>query len=257
MGKNRPYKSFERGRESSIVLSANIEEPNHPTRRSEAFFGRRKAKALSPKQEDRFSDLFPKFKVDITKPAPANSADLFPRTPEQIILEIGFGGGEHLIHQAESNPALGYIGVEPFVNSMAKALKEIDDRGIENIRLYEEDAAELLDWLPENSIDRIDLLYPDPWPKKRHWKRRFVSIKNLDRFSKVLKPGGLFRFASDIDTYINWTLQHCHQHEDFSWQANKAEDWQNPYENWVRTRYEAKAFREGRTPCYLTFKHNK
>lgn len=198
----------------------------------------------------------PTLRLDPSSNPPENLAGLFYNTPGKIVLEIGFGGGEHLIHQANSKPQIGHIGVEPFVNSMAKALRSIEAEGIENIRLYDEDAVELLDWLPGSSLDRIDLLYPDPWPKLRHWKRRFVNAKNLNRFARVLKPGGLFHFASDIDTYVNWTLQHCEHHPDFTWQAQSCADWHDPYENWIRTRYEAKAIREGRTPCYLRFKRH-
>jgi len=198
----------------------------------------------------------PDLRLDVATPCPDDIGELFAGSGEQIVLEIGFGGGEHLIHQARTNPQSRYIGVEPFVNSMAKALRSIEEFKLENIRLYEEDAVELLDWLPQGSIDRIDLLYPDPWPKLRHWKRRFVSQKNLDRFARVLKVGGKFHFASDIDTYINWTLQHCHQHQAFTWVANSADDWHNSYNNWVQTRYEAKAVREGRRPCYLRFERN-
>jgi hypothetical protein len=100
----------------------------------------------------------------------------------------------------------GFIGVEPFVNSMAKMLASLETDAVANIRVYDDDATQVLDWLPDAAIDRIDLLYPDPWPKMKHWKRRFVSQANLDRFARVLKPGGLFCFASDIDTYVNWTL---------------------------------------------------
>lgn len=234
-------------------MAREVSKPDHPNRRSEAFFGRRKAKALSPKQESRNAELLPKLRFDVSAKPLNDLKGVYPFSPEKIILEIGFGGGEHLIHQASCHPNHAYIGVEPFVNSMAKALGAIEDGGIENIRLYDEDAVELLDWLPENSIDRIDLLYPDPWPKKRHWKRRFVNEKNLTRFTRVLKPLGIFHFASDIETYINWTLQHCEKHPNFEWQADTAEDWHIPYENWTRTRYEAKAIRDGRTPCYLRF----
>ncbi len=233
-------------------MSDDIQEIRK-SRRSEAFFGRRKSKGLSPKAEQRFEEFFPTLRLDPTSPAPASAGEFFSHQPEQVILEIGFGGGEHILHQATTNPQNGYIGVEPFVNSMAKALRTIEDNEIGNIRLYDEDAVEILDWLPEESIDRIDLLYPDPWPKMRHWKRRFVNQKNLDRFARVLKPCGVFHFASDIDTYINWTLQHCDEHPAFDWQASSAQDWHTPYENWIRTRYEAKAIREGRTPCYLRF----
>ena len=222
-------------------------------RRSEAFFGRRKAKALSKEQKRRFAELMPIFGIDVTGPPPKNLAELFPHSPGRIVIEIGFGGGEHLLHQAQSFPQCGFIGIEPFVNSMAKALRGIEEKSLQNIRLYGEDAVELLDWLPEESIDRIDLLYPDPWPKLRHWKRRFVNRKNLDRMARVLKTGGRFHFASDIDTYVNWTLQHCHRHSGFEWLAENASDWHTPFENWIRTRYEAKAVREGRTPCYLRF----
>ena len=111
-------------------------------------------------------------------------------------------------------------GVEPFVNSMAKALRQIEEHNLENVRLYDDDAVNILDWLPPSSVDRIDLLYPDPWPKTRHWKRRFVNQKNLNRFSKVLTPTGTFHFASDIESYVNWTLQHCDRHANFSVSAS-------------------------------------
>ncbi len=137
---------------------------------------------------------------------------------------------------------------------MAKMLGRIDDDDLPNIRLHDDDAAPLLDWLPTGSVSRIDLLYPDPWPKTRHWKRRFVNQANLDRFYRALTPGGIFRFASDIDTYVNWTLAHIHDHGKFRWTAERSADWNEPWDGWFRTRYEAKAVREGRTPCYLTFR---
>ena len=137
---------------------------------------------------------------------------------------------------------------------MAKLVGHIEERGAENIRLHDDDATQVLDWLPEASIDHIDLLYPDPWPKRKHWKRRFVSKVNLDRFARVLKPGGVFCFASDIDTYVNWTLLHCRDHAAFDWTAENASDWLTPYPGWPSTRYEAKARREGRKSAYLTFR---
>ena len=228
-------------------------EAERPQRRWEAFFGRRKAKALSPKAQQRFDELYPQIALDPQGPSCADISQFYQTERNQYILEIGFGGGEHLLHQAKLFPTNGYLGVEPFINSMAKALRQIDEQQIENIRLYDQDAVELLDWLPDQCLDRIDLLYPDPWPKQRHWKRRFVNKKNLDRFARVLKPGASFHFASDIDTYINWTLQHCERHPAFQWNAQTCKDWQQPYETWTRTRYEAKAIREGRTPCYLRF----
>ena len=148
----------------------------------------------------------------------------------------------------------GFIGVEPFHNGMAKLVSALSDDPRPNLRLYDDDATQLLDWLPDESLAGIDLLYPDPWPKKRHWKRRFVSAVNLDRFARVMRPGAKFRFASDIDTYVNWTLLACRRHPAFEWQASSADDWRNPYPGWPGTRYEAKAVREGRVPAYLTFR---
>ena len=148
---------------------------------------------------------------------------------------------------------MNFIGVEPFINGLAKMLGKIEDDALTNVRLYNDDATQLLDWLPDACLDRIDLLYPDPWPKRRHWKRRFVNRANLDRFWRVLKPGGRFRFASDIDTYVNWTLLRVSEQGKFAWTATSSKDWNTPWQGWLRTRYEAKAVREGRTPCYLVF----
>lgn len=224
------------------------------SRATEAFFGRRKGKPLRELQVERMTHLLPELRVDPEGPAPENLADLFQTQVERLRLEIGFGGGEHLVHRAGENPQTGFIGVEPFVNSMAKLLAEVEAKELRNIRVYDDDATQLLDWLPAASLDQIDLLYPDPWPKKKHWKRRFVSQVNLDRFHRVLKPGGLFCFASDIDTYVNWTLIHCRDHGGFVWTARNRADWITPFAGWPGTRYEAKAKREGRSSAYLTFR---
>jgi tRNA (guanine-N7-)-methyltransferase len=223
-------------------------------RATEAFFGRRRGKALRRGQAELLGRVLPALCLDLFRPAPERLDVLFPAPVDEVRLEIGFGGGEHLLHRARENPATGFIGVEPFVNSMAKLVSTLDREPLSNIRLYDDDAVRLLDWLPAASIAEIDLLYPDPWPKKKHWKRRFVSPVNLDRFARVLKPGGLFRFASDIDTYVNWTLLHVTGHPGFGWEAASAADWRDSYEGWPGTRYEAKALREGRRPAYLTFR---
>jgi len=223
------------------------------SRSTEAFYGRRKGKPLRNQQVESIESLLPLLKVDLETPAPKPLAALFPADVKSIRLEIGFGGGEHLVHRAAENPSTGFIGVEPFVNSMAKLLGAVKERELMNIRLYDDDATQLLDWLPDECIDHIDLLYPDPWPKKKHWKRRFVSDVNLARFHRVLKPGGKFCFASDIDTYINWTLQHCACHGGFEWTAKTSADWLTPYDNWPGTRYENKANRAGRRSASLTF----
>ena len=226
----------------------------HPTRATEAFFGRRKGKQLRERQAEHLASLLPALKLDLQRQAPADIRELYPVPVGEVRLEIGFGGGEHLVHRAAESPATGFIGVEPFVNSMAKLLARVDELELKNIRLFDDDATQVLDWLPEGSLDRIDLLYPDPWPKRKHWKRRFVSQVNLQRFHRVLKPGGLFQFASDIDTYVNWTLIHCRDHGGFEWTAEQSSDWLTPFAGWPGTRYEAKARREGRSSAYLTFR---
>lgn len=224
-------------------------------RATEAFFGRRRGKSLRIGQVALTQTLLPRLKLDLQKEAPSNLGQIFDNAVEGVRLEIGFGGGEHLLHEMDRFPQIGFIGVEPFVNGMAKMLAGLNDQDhrLQHIRLYDDDATALLDWLPSSSLDGIDLFYPDPWPKKKHWKRRFVSSKNLDRFARVLKTGAKFRFASDIDTYVNWTLYHCKQHHAFAWQASEPQDWKKPYEAWPGTRYEAKAFLQGRVATYLTF----
>lgn len=222
-------------------------------RSTEAFFGRRHGKSLRPRPLAALQRQLPRYLVDLAAPAPADLSGLFRREVGEVRLEIGFGGGEHLLSEAVRTPERGFIGVEPFVNGMAKLMLDLERQSLDNVLVHDDDATQLLDWLPPASLAGIDLLYPDPWPKKRHWKRRFVNKANLDRFARVLKPGGEFRFASDIDSYVNWTLLHCAAHPAFEWQAKAATDWRAPYEGWPGTRYEAKAMREGRKPAYLTF----
>jgi len=223
------------------------------SRSTEAFFGRRRGKTIRPLQAEALATHLPRYRLDLAAPPPARLEELFGAPVSSVRLEIGFGGGEHLLSEATRHPEAGFIGVEPFVNGMAKLMLALGERPLPNIRVHDDDATQLLDWLPDASLSGIDLLYPDPWPKKRHWKRRFVGKANLDRFARVLKPGGRFRFASDIDTYVNWTLLHCRTHGAFEWQARHSGDWHEPYEGWPGTRYEAKAIREGRRPTYLMF----
>lgn len=226
---------------------------DRPARATEAFFGRRRGKALRGRQAEALGRLLPELKIDLHRPAPPDPAALFPHQPDTVIVEIGFGGGEHLQAHAQRRRRAGFIGVEPFVNSMAKLVTAIEGTGLDNIRLHDDDATQLLDWLPDAGIDEIDLLYPDPWPKKKHFKRRFVNPANLDRFARVMKPGATLRFASDIDSYVNWTLQHVDRHPDFAWKARRAADWRTPFAHWPGTRYEDKALRAGRRPVYLMF----
>lgn len=230
-----------------------MDPKDRPSRAAEAFFGRRRGKTMRPQQAAALESGFGTYRLDLTAEPPADLHALFETDVRAVRLEIGFGGGEHLLHRAIEAPSIGFIGVEPFVNGMAKMMMAVREKPLANLRVYDDDATRLLDWLPQASLDGIDLLYPDPWPKKKHWKRRFVSPVNLERFARVLKPGSKFRFASDIDTYVNWTLLHCRAHGAFAWQACEAADWHLSYEGWPGTRYEAKAIREGRRPAYLTF----
>jgi tRNA (guanine-N7-)-methyltransferase len=237
-------------------MNSNNTSVTRKSRATEAFFGRRKGPQLKARKQRLYDELLPKLVLDPDAPAVTDIATLFERPMGAFRLEIGFGGGEHLAAQGEEYPDTGFIGVEPFINGMAKMLGEIDTRSLTNMRLYDDDATRILDWLPAECVGRVDLLYPDPWPKKRHWKRRFVNQKNLDRIARILKPGGEFRFASDIETYVNWTLAHCQRHAGLNWTAKNAGDWRNPWDGWLRTRYEAKAIREGRQPAYLIFEKN-
>jgi tRNA (guanine-N7-)-methyltransferase len=218
-----------------------------------AFFGRRKGHALRPRQAALLNALLPRLALDLTTAAPSDLSTLFSGADE-VRLEIGFGGGEHLIAEAERHPRTGFIGSEPFINGMAKALALIDGRKIANVRLHHGDASELLAWLPPASLTRIDLLYPDPWPKRRHWKRRFVQDDSVAVIARLLRPGGEFRFATDIADYAAWTLVRLLRSPDFQWTAERADDWRQPWQGFSGTRYEAKAKREGRAPCYLTFR---
>jgi tRNA (guanine-N7-)-methyltransferase len=219
-----------------------------------AFFGRRKGHPLRARQVELFEDLLPKLAVDLTKPAPADLKTLFPHAPSTLRLEIGFGGGEHLIAQALAHPDCGFIGADGFLNAIGKALVAIDDNDLTNIRLHHGDASDLLDWLPDAAFTRIDLLYPDPWPKRRQWKRRFIQDDNLVRFARILKPGGELRFATDIASYMTYALTRIMRSKDFIWTAEADDDWRKPWDGFSRTRYEAKAIREGRTPAYFIFK---
>jgi tRNA (guanine-N7-)-methyltransferase len=152
-----------------------------------AFFGRRKGHPLKPRQAALFDALLPRLAVDLTKPAPADLRTLFATPVDDLRLEIGFGGAEHLIAQAQAHPRTGFIGTDAFVNAVAKALAAVDEHKLANIRFYFGDASELLDWLPNAALSRIDLLYPDPWPKRRHWKRRFIQDDNLRRRDAVAR----------------------------------------------------------------------
>jgi tRNA (guanine-N7-)-methyltransferase len=219
-----------------------------------AFFGRRKGHPLRAHQAALYKTLLPALALDLSKPARDDLRTLFPVPVDTVRLEIGFGGAEHLIAQAQANPDTGFIGSEPFVNGMAKALAAIEQHKLRNIRLSAGDATHLLAWLPAGSLSRIDILYPDPWPKRRHWKRRFLQDDSLTALARLLKAGGELRFATDIPGYASWVLARVLRSPQFEWSAERADHWRQPWPDFASTRYEAKAKREGRTPAYFSFR---
>jgi tRNA (guanine-N7-)-methyltransferase len=233
-------------------MKPDISDQPRRARRDAGLFGRRKGKALRPYQAGLMATLLPGIRVDLASSI-GDPAALFPYRPDDLRLEIGFGGGEHLAADAQAHPERGYFGCEPFVNGVAKLLAEIETRDLGNIRLHPGDAVHLIDALPAASLSGVCLLYPDPWPKRRHHERRFVSDALLARLARVMRPGAELRFATDIDDYAGWTLARILRSPDFLWPAQKAEDWLHPWAGWTSTRYEAKALREGRHPAYLTF----
>jgi tRNA (guanine-N7-)-methyltransferase len=244
-------------------LPAKSGSPDHgPSGRSggdseesqRAFFGRRQGRPLRRHQAELLATLLPRLAVDLTSAPPRDLGALFAPSANEVRLEIGFGGGEHLLAQAAVNADAGFIGCDAFVNGMAKALAGIEAQHVANIRLHFGDAADLLRWLPDGSIACVDLLYPDPWPKRRHWKRRFVQEESIAALARILRPGGAVRFATDIADYAAWTLFRLLRSPHFVWCAERADDWRLPWAGYVGTRYEAKALREGRRPCYLVFR---
>ncbi len=221
------------------------------------FYGRIHGKTLRPGQKRRLEEDLPRL-----SPGPVGADTNPARTPldlqarfggRPVWLEIGFGGGEHLLHQAESHPEVALIGCEPFVNGVAMLLGKLRRSSADNVAVHPGDVRELFEVLPRASIARAFLLYPDPWPKRRHHRRRFVTPEHLQPLARVLKPGAIFRVATDIADYVRQTLEQVPRHG-FEWLARTPADWRSPWEDWQSTRYEIKALREGRTPYYLTFR---
>jgi tRNA (guanine-N7-)-methyltransferase len=218
------------------------------------LYGRRKGKKLRLHQSELLASVLPTLAIDASR-AIEDPAALFTFSPTAVRIEIGFGGAEHLVHEAAAHPEIGYIGCEPFLNGVAKLLAQIEGHQIANVRAHHGDAREILVKLPEGSIDRVDVLYPDPWPKWRQRKRRFLSSENISEIGRVLRPGGVLRFATDIDDYAGWVLSRLIRAAGWRWDEGQLEgrSWTEAWSDWPGTRYEAKAFREGRSPVYLTF----
>ncbi len=226
---------------------------DEPLRRK--IYGRRTGHKLRARQADLMESVLPRLAVPL--PGPGETIDpksLFASPVRAVWFEIGFGGGEHLAAQAEANPDVGLIGAEPFVNGMASLLRHVDERGLGNVRVLADDARLLLAGLAPGSLERAFLLFPDPWPKSRHFKRRFVQTETLDLLAVALMDGGEFRVASDIMGYIEWTLGVAMKHPAFEWLAERPADWRARTPDWPPTRYEAKAIAAGRRPAYLRFR---
>ena len=220
------------------------------------FYGRFKGKGLRPSQQAYLDEDLAKLSpgpVDWDVNPERQNIDLSALFGDRDVwLEVGFGGGEHMVHQAVTNPDVGIIGCEPYINGVAMLLGKIRDSGAQNIAVHPGDVRDMFDVLPAGSISRAFLLYPDPWPKKRHHRRRFVTPEHLEPLSKVLKKGAIFRVATDIPDYVRQTLEQVPRHG-FEWLAERPADWREPWNDWISTRYEEKALREGRRPHYLTF----
>ena len=228
--------------------------PATPERRN--FHGRRKGKALKPAQKRRLEADLGRLALHGVTPSdnpdrtPLDRAAIFG-APRPLWLEIGFGGGEHMVAQAAANPGIGLIGAEPYINGVAMLLGRIAAAGVDNIRIHPGDVRDLFDVLPDACIARAFLLYPDPWPKLRHHKRRFVTPGHLLPLARVLAQGAEFRIATDIPDYVRQALEEVPA-AGFTLTAQGGTSWAG----WTRTRYEAKALREGRAPHYLTFRRD-
>lgn len=220
--------------------------------RKRIFYGRRKGRALRRGRERLLEVLLPRIRVELPGGRIDPAALFDPPTPE-VWLEIGFGGGEHLAEQARAHPGTGMIGCEPFVNGIARLLSEIERDGIKNIRIYPDDARDLIDALPDASIGRVFILFADPWPKKRHNRRRFIGPDNLSKLARIMKDGAELRLASDQMPLIRWTLFHTIAHPDFAWTARHAGDWRERPADWPETRYQTKALARGERCVFLTF----
>jgi tRNA (guanine-N7-)-methyltransferase len=224
---------------------------SEPPRYIPALYGRRQSKPLKKRQAALMETRLAALSAPETGLIDLRS--LFPDKGD-FALEVGFGGGEHLVEQAAANPLTGFIGAEPFINGVGKLLVAIDERKLENVRLRHGDARPLMEALPSASLSSIFVLFPDPWPKKRHQKRRVISPWFFMEAARLLKSGGRLRVASDIGDYIAWTLMHARLAPQFSWTAERAADWTTRPPDWPATRYEKKAIAAGRAPVFLEFR---
>jgi len=220
----------------------------HAERRRRQLYGRRKGPALSAHQTILRETLLPKL---LLHPAAGRDPKSYFDSVDDVWLEVGYGAGEHLLWQAKAHPRIGMIGAEPYISGTAKLLSKLEHETLANIRLYEDDARDIIDALPAASIGRFFLLFPDPWPKTRHHKRRFLQMEMLDHLARVLKPSAELRFASDDAGYLAYALERLMAHPAFAWTAAGPSDWKTRTSDWPATRYEAKELHG--PPCFLRF----
>ncbi|MBV9815494.1 MAG: tRNA (guanosine(46)-N7)-methyltransferase TrmB [Alphaproteobacteria bacterium] len=220
---------------------------------SRRVYGRRRGRPLRPGLRDLKQSLLPQLSVGLPKDGVFDPAALFEPPPQAVWLEIGFGGGEHLAAQAEQHSEIGFIGCEVFENGVARMIGEIAGRRLANVRLFPDDARLLLDALAPRSIGRAFILFPDPWPKQRHHKRRLIAAATLDRLAAALRDGAELRVATDDPDYLRWILERLTGHAAFCWLARRPADWRERTPDWPPTRYEEKARAAGRTPVFLRF----
>ena len=217
-------------------------------------FGRRRGRRLSAHQASLLEHVLPRVGLDLSRPCLPSLSALFAPTVSEVWLEIGFGGAEHLVCQAGVNPGVGLIGCEVFEDGVVKALASIEERGLANVRLAVEDARDVLRWMPAASLQRVFILFPDPWPKKRHVKRRLISAKLFELLAHAMAPGAELHIATDIGDYARTMLLAAREHPGFVWQACGPEDWRRRAADWPATRYEAKAIAEGRRCYFFSFR---
>ena len=218
-------------------------------------YGRRRSKGLRPTRAGAMREMLPQVAVALPEgKALINPASLFEQPVEAVWFEIGFGNGEHLLRQAINNPETGLIGCEPFINGVSALCVGIRENKVKNIRIWPDDARILMDRLEAQSLDRLFLLHPDPWPKSRHHKRRFVQTETLDRIARLLRPGAELRMATDHQELAVWLLEKTYFHPAFKWLATCADDWRQPPADWPETRYGQKGLRQGRPPVYFRFR---
>ena len=219
-------------------------------------YGRRRGRRPSARQAALWRDVLPRVAIEFVRPAPPRLGDLFDPAVADVWLEIGYGGGEHLLWQARHNPEVGLIGCEPFQDGVVKVLSAVETEGVGNIRLHADDARPLLRWLPEASIGRAFILFPDPWPKARHRKRRLVSVPTLADLARVMRPGAELRLATDDADYAGEMLLAVVGQGNFQWIVAGPQDWRERGADWPPTRYEEKARREGRRCYFFRFRRD-